>query len=240
MKYTDPTLRDMLASEYVLGTLTGRARVRFEKLMGQDAQLRHLVSIWEQRLAVLHEGVEPIAPSNKVWSGIQVRLGLASTKGTSANLNLFSGLWQSLQFWRGLSVVATTAAIVLSVYFTAYQQPTVLVKQYVSVITNAQQQASWLAKADLSNQQVVIKVVNEQTLPLDKAYELWMLPDGGAAPVSMGLLSPDKDKTIIISKTVITQLKSAKGLAVSLEPSGGSPTGAPTGPVLYQGKLVNF
>lgn len=240
MKYTDPKLRDMLASEYVLGTLAGRARARFEKLMAQDIQLRHLVSAWEQRIAVLHEGVEPIKPSDKVWSDIQTRLGLGDNAILSSKANILSGLWQSLQFWRGISVVATTAAIVLSVYFTAFQQPTVLVQQYVSVITNAQQQASWLAKADLSNQQVIIKVVNQQTLPLDKAYELWMLPDGGKAPISMGLLSPDQDKTIIISKTVITQLKTAKGLAVSLEPAGGSPTGAPTGPVLYQGKLIDF
>lgn len=239
MKYNDPTLRDMLASEYVLGTLHGRARARFDRLLQQDAALRNLVSQWEQRIGHLHEGVTAKTPHARVWQGIQQRLGFNT--GTQQNeAGIFGKLWTSLGFWRGVSVMASTAAIVLAVYLSMFQQPTVLVQQYVAVITNAQQQASWLARADLNNQQIIIKVVNEQTLPLDKAYELWMLPDAGKAPVSMGLLSPDQDKTIILTKTIVTQLKSAQGLAVSLEPAGGSPTGQPTGPVLYQGKLLDI
>ena len=35
-------------------------------------------------------------------------------------------------------------------------------------------------------------------------------------------------------------LANVPALAVSLEPAGGSPTGAPTGPVLYTGKVERF
>ena len=33
-------------------------------------------------------------------------------------------------------------------------------------------------------------------------------------------------------------VRPSAALAVSLEPPGGSPTGKPTGPVLYQGRLL--
>ena len=238
MNYKDPDLRQRLASEYVLGTLHGRARQRFERLLEQDSQLRSLVSKWEQKLVPLHEAIEPIQPDGRVWSAIQKRLGIEQKARTDSGLLHF--LWNSLGFWRSMSVAASVAAMVLAVSLLLYTPQTIIVKQYVAVITNAQQQASWLAQADPRNRQMTIKVLNAQELPIDKAFELWMLPEGGAAPISMGLLSASGDKTIIISQIIVTQLAKARGLAVSLEPDGGSPTGAPTGPVLYQGAIHSF
>ena len=53
MRYGNPQLRDKLASEYVLGTLRGRARARFESVMRYDPSLRSLVTAWENRLTPL-------------------------------------------------------------------------------------------------------------------------------------------------------------------------------------------
>jgi anti-sigma-K factor RskA len=67
----------------------------------------------------------------------------------------------------------------------------------------------------------------------DRVLELWAVP-GSGAPRSLGLISASG--ATVVSKA--QQLKGAAALAVSLEPTGGSPTGAPTGPVLYVGKLT--
>ena len=238
MDYTNPELRQRLASEYVLGTLHGRARRRFEFLLEQDAQLRQLVSEWENKLGALHEGIEPIQPDKCVWHSIQQRLGLGREMAKESGL--LNNLWNSLGLWRSVSVASSTLAIVLVLYLGLYTPKTIVVTQYIAVITNAQQQASWLARADINNRQLTVKVLNKQKLPLSKSFELWMLPDGGRAPVSMGLVSNSDDNTFIVSQAIITELSMAKGLAVSLEPEGGSPTGLPTGPVLYQGNIVSF
>jgi len=66
----------------------------------------------------------------------------------------------------------------------------------------------------------------------DKALELWAVPPKGA-PRSLGLISANG--TTIVKKGKV--LVDTAALAVSLEPPGGSPTGAPTGPVLWAGKL---
>ena len=115
----------------------------------------------------------------------------------------------------------------------------IIVNQYVAVMTNSQQQVSWMVTTNSLNQQATIKVLNSQMLPANKAFELWMLPTG-KNPISMGLLSASEDKILKISTQLLQQLTNSKALAVSLEPSGGSPTGLPTGPVLYQGSLESI
>lgn len=49
MKYDNDELRNKLAGEYVLGTLHGYARARFESLLKYDANLRRIVADWSNR-----------------------------------------------------------------------------------------------------------------------------------------------------------------------------------------------
>ena len=66
----------------------------------------------------------------------------------------------------------------------------------------------------------------------DRTFELWLLPEDGA-PESLGTFA----QTGRLPSTAVAQMQAGTGLAVSLEPIGGSPTGAPTGPVLAVGML---
>ena len=67
---------------------------------------------------------------------------------------------------------------------------------------------------------------------------MWMLPAGGAKPISLGLLPSSGIAKEALSPRQMRALKEASGLAVSIEPPGGSPTGLPTGPVVYKAPLV--
>jgi anti-sigma-K factor RskA len=70
-----------------------------------------------------------------------------------------------------------------------------------------------------------------------RVLELWSVPPQGA-PRSLGLISADGATVLPRGKLPDTLLKGGTdALAVSVEPPGGSPTGAPTGPVVYAGKL---
>ena len=66
MRYHDPTLISLLAGEYVLGTLTGRARRRFDRLLAGRADARVAVAEWEGRLAFLNLRVTLVVPSPRV------------------------------------------------------------------------------------------------------------------------------------------------------------------------------
>ena len=69
-------LRQKLAAEYVLGTLRGGARRRFEGWMHQDADLRNITAQWQQRLAPMAEFAGDVKPPRSVWTGIERRLNL--------------------------------------------------------------------------------------------------------------------------------------------------------------------
>jgi anti-sigma-K factor RskA len=70
-----------------------------------------------------------------------------------------------------------------------------------------------------------------------QAYELWALPRDGKPPVSLGLLPRQGDIARPLNDLQSAALLSAGKLAVSIEPPGGSPTGAPTGPVVMVGVI---
>ena len=73
-------------------------------------------------------------------------------------------------------------------------------------------------------------------MPSDRELELWMLP-GQGPPRSLGVIPSDGVRKVGLSAAPDAAFRGIDALAVSLEPRGGSPTGAPTGPVLYTGRL---
>jgi anti-sigma-K factor RskA len=74
MDYSRRDLADRLAAEYVLGTLRGPARRRFENLLSAHPALRDAVAQWQQRLSPLSVTVEEVTPSARVWRNIEQRL----------------------------------------------------------------------------------------------------------------------------------------------------------------------
>jgi quercetin dioxygenase-like cupin family protein len=95
MRYDNPELRDMLASEYVLGTLTGAARRRFERLVRDDTDLAGVVQEWERRLNLLNAELAPIMPPAGLKSAIEQRIGQGTFRdGFSIRAN--EGDWLTL------------------------------------------------------------------------------------------------------------------------------------------------
>lgn len=235
MNYRDPQLRDMLAGEYVLGTLAGPARRRFERLLRDDFALRDVVGAWERRLSPLVDAVPEIAPPKRVWREIEQRVAAKPR----------SSMWERAGFWRPLALLASTAFVVLIGYLMVVstqevpQPPTAKAPaaEYVALLNNQESQPGWVVSAvDFTH--ITVKALTPSQIEANKAYELWLLPGGNQPPRSLGLLPTGGSKTVAVPAELQTAMAAGKVLAVSLEPAGGSPTGLPTGPVLYQGALV--
>jgi anti-sigma-K factor RskA len=251
MKFRDkPALQDRLAAEYVLGTLRGAARARFERWLREDAALELAVARWDARLAPMAAGVAPVKPPARLWRAIAARVG-GARGATRAG-----GLWESAGFWRTFSLFTggTAAALFMVVIFTAPPAPVpapapVVLRApsnemgatYLAVLTDAKTQKPMIVvSAGRSSNDLWVKPLDPAMHVADRSLELWALPRGGA-PKSLGLIAAgDKLAAMKLAAAADQSLAEVPMLAVSLEPKGGSPTGAPTGPVLYTGPCIRY
>ena len=233
MDYGRPELADRLAADYVTGTLRGPARRRFEALLPAHATLRAATRAWQDRLMPLTASVTPQQPSAAVWQKIEQRI--QPTRAPAAPLP--SGWWRQLAFWRAFSGVAAVAVVSLSVLLAnpgPAQPPIIVVLSSTAPAEGgAVVPASFVASISADGRAMVTRPLMNVSLQADKALELWSVPPSGA-PRSLGLISASG--ATVFSKRKV--LEGTAALAVSLEPPGGSPTGAPTGPVLFVGKLT--
>jgi len=230
MRYTNPELLNRLASEYVLGTLRGPARQRFKRLLAQSPVAREAVERWERHLMPLNDRIAAVEPQPATWQRIQQRTG--------ALLDRKEPWFRRLNVWRGWSLLATAASVLLAVALIMRSgQPAH--EQYVAVFANAESQPLWLVRADVETGEFSVRAVNAKAPQPNQSFELWVLPATGK-PQSLGLLPVASTKAMRLSRETVGLLANAKGLAVSIEPAGGSPTGVPTGPVVNVTALVRI
>lgn len=240
MNYENQKLIDMLAAEYVLGTLVGSARDRFSRLMLTSNRAREATWKWEQHLNNLASSIESIPPDEHVWQRINERIDgnvvsfseRASTRSKD-KVEPAKPKSRLLQAW---SLAATVACIALAAIVWQSKTPLPIdtfESSQLAVFKNESKAPLWLV--DVQDQNLIVKASSSLEARTDKDYELWMILKGQDAPISLGLLPKDGVKTLVKNN----QFKAADIalLAVSLEPLGGSPTGSPT-EVLYTTELV--
>lgn len=230
MDYSRPALADRLAAEYVLGTLRGPARRRFETLLPAHPAMSAAVAAWQTRLLPLAAAVMPVQPSPGLWSRIEQRLFAAA--GTAAGAP--ARWWQRLGLWQGVSAFATVAALALGLLLSQPQpvQPPIVVVIAPNPEAAGVLQAGFAAGLTRDGRALVLQPIHQVAPGSGRAFELWAVPPQGA-PRSLGLVSGEQATTV--RRGLL--LRDTAAFAVSLEPSGGSPTGAPTGPILSVGKL---
>jgi anti-sigma-K factor RskA len=238
MNYDKPELRRRLAAEYVLGTLAGPARRRFQRLLETDSSLRQDVAWWENRLHTLYGGLAPVRPRAEVWDDIQRRLG-NDLKGAPIVGNVDTALIAANEsrFWRFWASVSTAIAAVFALAL-LLRAPTPVPVAPAPVATSAA--PSWVALLQMPNSTMhwtvslspqrgeMTAAAGGEPPALDgHSPELWWLSPQG--PVAIGVLPLTGGGTMQLPKGMGGgEIK----LAVSIEPAGGSPTGKPTGPVV--------
>jgi len=234
MNYLTEERQNALSSEYVLGSLHGSARVRFQRLLMQHNSVRHTLWRWESRLNELGGALPNVQPAPEVWERIQTRLGFTTmTPVASTNVvNLPQRGPRRLQWLAGLSAAA---AILMAVLLVNLQPVEPLLPGQIAVVQSEKAQALWLI--ELREDQLLVTATDKFKALDNQDYELWMVAADGRPPISLGLL-PKQGKLSLPRSVLFDQLQVA-ALAVSLEPLGGSPTGQPT-TVLYTAELVEI
>jgi anti-sigma-K factor RskA len=226
MNYLEQERQDALAVSYVLGSMRGKARLRFQGLLMQHLSLRQAVWRWERHLNPVVEQLKPVMPDANLWQRITVRLGWSSFEQAPAPRS----------YWKETFALALAACLALVLLLPRLEPVGPQVPAQLAIVQNSQAQALWVVKWE--QQQLKVQATAAVQPLTDADYELWMLPENGQPPISLGLL-PQQANTERALPPSVNGLKVA-ALAVSLEPRGGSPTGQPTGPVLHTAQLIQL
>ncbi len=230
MNYNNPVLADELAKRYVLGTMSGKVRKRFEQLLMNYRILQQSVWHWEQLLNPMATHLRPETPDKNVWKNIIQQLGWEKSKKETLQFSL----------WNIFSHAIAIAASLLLVIVFWYQPPSSTTVNAVALLQETPDKIAWIAHRQTNK--INIKAEQPPIIDANKDFELWMLPKSGQAPISLGLLPKNNlpqngNQQLSIQKQLLDKLANA-GLAVSIEPSGGSPTGQPTGKVILTANWI--
>jgi len=226
----DPDDPGLIAAEYVLGALPPEQARAVEALALADPAVAASLQAWEARLAPLADLVPPVQPPRELWRRLALAAGLEDDRGRRRQVySPAKRFWRSVGLWRGLTLGATAAAAALAFVLLrpAEAQPDLL----AALSPSGTPGATFLVRIGPDGAAVIVAAALPAAAP-GRDLELWALAPGAAAPVSLGVLPGTGRARLRAPATAGTQL------LVSQEPAGGSPTGQPTGPVVYSGVML--
>ncbi|MBI1217861.1 MAG: anti-sigma factor [Rhodobacteraceae bacterium] len=198
---------DMLAAEYVLGTLPLPERLAVQRRLRNDDAFAARVAAWEDRLAALNDSYAE-APAPDLLPAIEARLfGVAPRR--PSRLRLWLGAL-------GGAVVALALVAIVLVSVPLPQGPT-----YVATLTATDQAVVFKAGYDPATETLTLTRTAGPGPAAGHDYQLWSIGADGV-PKPLGLVSAPQDSQHVPG------LAPGIVLAVSVEPAGGSPNGKPT------------
>ncbi|MBT9443507.1 MAG: anti-sigma factor [Acidovorax sp.] len=256
MRYTHPALLDHLASAYVLGTLGGGARRRFERLLRDRSDVQLLVAQWEGRLGMLARSVPVQQPPQRVWAAIEARTRPRDVKDAAAQGGWAGLLWRRHGVLQGLAgvvlgVVATVALVAaVPTLFVSSDQVALragdkLPQAYVGLLTDAAGNGKVLVSSLRHGRTLTVKVIGPITLPATPAtvagaapqLVLWAVPADGV-PFVLGTVPVAGSAVSVLPDTSEKLLLKVSKLMVTLETSA-TPQ-VPSSTVLFTGNCAKL
>ena len=231
-----------LAGEYVLGTLSAAERANVERALATDPELASEVRFWQRRLSGLNAAAKPVEPPAGVWAGIERGLGSQPQPSVPPRAVPLGGeiieLKRKVGIWRTATIAtaalaAALAAVVLLGPGLGLNPPAA---RYMAVLDQEDGPPAIFVEVDAATATVTAYSV-AATAPSERSLELWYI-GAGDAPVSMGVLDAVGARIVMAAAELPGFDPIGATFAISDEPRGGSPTGSPTGAIVFIGELI--
>lgn len=221
-------------ADYLLGLMSRGEADAFERELRSDPALAAAVEAAAARFLPLDETVLPIEPSQTLWQRIEERVDTsAKTSRSPAQGSLQSSLWDNLRFWRGMGLGGALGTAALAAVLMVFVSRPAPAPRFVAILVPADNgSAGAIVEVDASGAARLIPL-QDITVPEGRALEVWTLQSAERGPVSIGLL--DRAQSATLSLEALPPTASEQLFEITLEPATGSPTGRPTGPILFKG-----
>jgi anti-sigma-K factor RskA len=205
----------------------------------------------------------PVPPAGRLARPVEVASpnlaapAQADQRARIVHLNRRVRRWQEVG-----AVFATLAAAIAMVFVTSLVRPDLLPRRlqpqpkiievvktvevpakaieparFTAVLQRDAASPAFILTVDLADRTMTVRRVAADD-PVGKSFELWLVSNRYPAPRSLGVVQPGEFTRPSQLAAFDTDTIRDAVFAISLEPEGGSPTGAATGPVLWTGKLI--
>lgn len=251
MNYLIPERLDALARDYALGTMTGGARRRFERVLRDHAAARGAVMQWSGRLAHLAHAVPAQQPNPAVWLGLEQRLFPGETRTAPVQAKVKLPWWRSWLSARPMLGGALAGLLVALVVvrqqpewagLEAYRDD--LPASYVGLLSASPGGApSVLASSRRQGRQLTVKILQPVAVPVGRVAQLWALPKDGV-PFPVAVVPPGvaagRSVALPLSDTSENLFFSVPRLGITLEEAPARPGAVPKGDFVLVGPCVKL
>ena len=214
LRYQNPELQDLLASNYVTGTLRGAARRRMERLMREDQQLSRRVRQWEGKLQPLHQCTPAIAPKKSTWKRIVRAINGAADP-------VVISLTRKLTFYKYFSGFALTSVLVMALMLgVPSAKPERVNINYVAVMKNNEEQPTMVVTLTKAGRVLTLDMLQKPTLNKHQGLQLWAISKVDGSVASLGVIEVAKHSEKALSKPQWGLITNAAYLMVSVETRG--------------------
>ncbi|TBN48018.1 hypothetical protein EYR15_14925 [Hansschlegelia quercus] len=205
-----------------------------EARMARDQALAAAVAEWRVRLLEIDAAAAPLVPSPDLWSRIEGGLERAASRAEVRKTKplLLSRLWADLATLRGAALAGAAASAALAVWLGVALEAGRQRPQVIAVLLRADNQPGAIVEVFADGSAYVAPITDVQAAA-DRVMQVWTLPDAATGPVSLGLLEGEGGARL--EHANLPSPKPKQLYEITLEPTGGSPTGKPTGPILFKG-----
>jgi anti-sigma-K factor RskA len=229
---TDAREPDTAAAEYVLGLLDGEAKAAAERRLASDAGFAREVERWRVRFAEFDDTTAPQSADEALWRRIEA--AFASPAPRAAEPPVWTRWWSSLAVLRAATVGAAFAILVLAIGLGAAIRSARMQPTMIAVLVDGDRTGAVVHA--FADGRVVLLPLASINVPSGRALQVWTLPSRERGPVSVGLM--DRPRTLELDLRDLPRPGPNQLFEITLEPAGGSPTGRPTGPILFKGNTA--
>ncbi|GHD14830.1 anti-sigma K factor RskA [Tianweitania populi] len=231
----EPEGDDVLAAEYVLGLQTAEERAAVGRRVEESRDFARLVDWWETRFWPMAAEFAEVTPPASVKARIDRLLFSSAAQAAPGER---SGFWNSLAVWRTLAIGSLAALVAFAALPFLNPPAPENREQLVASLAADGSDVQYLVMFDGQTGEVGLSHLSGAPAS-GQTFQLWVIK-GTNAPKSAGLVPVGESARITLPTPIADAMEKGDVFAISLEPSGGSPTGQPTGPVVAAGGLTQI
>ncbi|MGQ0699629.1 MAG: anti-sigma factor [Panacagrimonas sp.] len=254
MKYNDAELMRQLGAEYAMGTLRGRARRRFERLMSTHPEARAQVDFWDQRLSEFGQVLRPVTPPTAARAELLRRAAAPILpKGTTLRVKTARRRRGRGWAWPYAAGLATAASLVLA-FVLGQRNPDIALPASDSVLAHTApageglpiyaaqlrmpaSSMQWLVSVSSDHRKFIVLAADDFLQVGRHSLQLWGVSPG-AEPIALGVLPSERDGTSSFDIPASMRGQPEVRFVISLEPAGGPLLGKPSGAVMNEAEAA--